>query len=156
MTQGIGAFGSGLGSAGFDPVLSPSSSNVSNAPVALLFDPATRDFRMGSDGRFVSIDPVDQEVVLALWLRKGSVGSAPESGSDIRNIERQGGPGFVGQVQDMVRNALRAIIERGDINVLKIEIIIPQRGTTFVFVNYVNNRLSTPGNQVLRTAQAVL
>lgn len=154
--QGIGAFGAGLGSAGFDPVTDPSQTNVSDAPAALFFDPSTRDFRMDSGGRFVSVHPVDQEVVLSLWIRKGSIGSAPEAGSDIRNLDRQGGPGFIGKVQDMVRAALKSPIERGDITVTDISIVVPQRGTTFVYVTYINNVLSTPGNPVVRKASVAL
>src|SRR5690349_13121368 len=109
MASGAGAFGAGAGSGGFDPVLDAGESPTSSAPSALLFDPNTRDFRMGADGRFVAIDPVDQWVALQLWIRKGSIGSAPGAGCELRSLQRQGGQGYVAMIQDMVRRALKTM-----------------------------------------------
>jgi hypothetical protein len=134
--QGAGAFGAGAGSAGFDPVSDPSESTVSSPPAAIYFDPATRDFRMGTDGRFVAVDPIDQEVVFALWLKKGTVGSTPEAGSSLRSLKRQGGPGFVGTVDDIIRRALSGLTSRNAITIKKIEIDAKMRGRTYVMVTY--------------------
>jgi hypothetical protein len=154
MTTGAGAFGAGLGSGGFDPVLDASNSNASTPPSALLFDPNTRDFRLGADGRFVAVHPVDQWVALQLWLRKGSVGSAPGAGCDLRNLSRQGGQGYVAKIQDMCRHSLRAMIDNGSIRVISIAVQTPSRGQTFVQVTYVNLKLASP--QTPQTAGAFL
>jgi hypothetical protein len=144
MTTGAGAFGAGAGSGGFDPVLDASDSNASTAPSALLFDPNTRDFRLGADGRFVAVHPVDQWVALQLWLRKGSVGSVPGAGCDLRNLSRQGGQGYVASIQDMVRLSLKTMIDNGSIRVIGIAVQTPSRGQTFVQVTYVNLKLASP------------
>lgn len=141
ISRGAGAFGAGLGSAGFDPVADPSESNQSSPPAALFFDPNTRDFRLGADGRFVATDPVDQEVVLALCVRFRSIGSSPLTGSTIRDMQRQGGPGFIGKVEDAVRVALRGLTNRNAITILKIDIDIRMRGRTYIAVTYRNNTL---------------
>lgn len=137
--QGAGAFGAGVGSGGFDPVVDPSPTATSTAPSALFFDPNTRDTRMGSDGRFVAVDPVDQEVVLSLWVKFRSIGSAPDTGSRVRELDRQGGPGFLGKIQDIVQLALKRLVDRQAITVTDVSIKIPQKGRTFIFVTYVNN-----------------
>lgn len=147
--QGAGAFGSSEGSAGFDPVADPSPSNVSTAPVALLFDPSTRDFRLNGDGRFASVDPIDQAVVFALFLKQGSIGSAPNAGSQIRSLQRQGGPGFVGKVQDIVRNALKQFTDAGQIRIVDVRISTPVRGRTYITVSYVNLTLAASNQTTL-------
>lgn len=152
---GAGAFGAGLGSAGFDPVQNPGQSPTSVAPSALFFNPAIRDFVMDAQGRYVTVHPIDQEVVFALWLRFGSIGSAPESGSKLKDLKRQGGPTFIEQVRDICRQALGDMIARNDITVDDITVTIPTRGRTLIQVSYFNNELSSPEMRAKQNASVI-
>lgn len=145
--QGVGSFGSGAGPAGGAP-LGSSAPTTADPPSALLFDPATRDFRLGPDGLFVTVHPVDQEAALALWIRQGSIGSAPGAGNQIRNLARQGGPGFIGKVQDIIRLALKRLLDRNAIRIIDVAVTTPARGQTFILVTYVNLMLQAPQTPV--------
>lgn len=139
-----GSFGAGTGLAGFDPVEPLSETPFSRPPNALLFDPNTRDFRLGADGRFVSVDPVDQEVALALWIRQNSLGSVPGAGSRLRSIARAGGPSLISETQDIVRQALKRLTDRKAIQIDQIDVTTPVRGKILVIVTYENLEIQTP------------
>lgn len=136
-----GAFGAGDGSAGFGV------GSARPAPAAMLFDPTTKDLRLNADGTFATVDPVDQEVALALCLRRRSIGSAPDAGSDVRNLARQGGRDYQAKVEDIVRRALKLPLARGAIRIVAIGVQTPIRGTTFVQVTYVNLTLESAKRQ---------
>ncbi len=140
---GAGTSGAGFGPAGFEP-LPTSGSVVSSAPAALLFDPNTRDFRKGADGRFVAVHPVDQEVALALGLVERDVGSASSLGNRLRRIARAGGPSLQAGVEDIVRLALKRLTDRDAITVREIVVQSPTRGMILVAVSYENLALQPP------------
>lgn len=142
--MGAGDFPAGDGPAGHDPVAAPSASPASSPPMALLYDPQTRDFRLGSDGRFVEIHPVDQEVALAIMLQFGTVGSSTTSGSKLLRIKRAPGLLLESTVGDIVRQALSRPLARGDITISNIDVSRPNRSQTLLVLTYVNNRLQSP------------
>ncbi len=147
MPSGAGTAGAGIGPAGFE-ILPTSDSTVAQSPIALLFDPRTRDYRLGADGRFVAVHPVDQETALALSLTYGDVGSTSNLGNRLRRIARLGGPSLQSGVEDLVRQALARLLDRKAIALLDITVQNPARGQLLVAVTYVNLMLQPP-----RTAQ---
>lgn len=112
---------------------------------AMYFDPQSRDFPMGDDGRYVDLHPVDAAVELALFIEFGSIGSSAELGQTLREIPSPIGRSVASDVSDRVRRAVAHIVEKGLIRIVSIENDAPNRHTLFVRFTYVN----------LQTAQEV-
>lgn len=148
MAFGSGAFGAGVGPFGAAPA-DGTAAATSVQSAARLFDPATRDWRLDpTTGLFATVHPVDQEVALALWIKQGTIGSAANIGNQLRSIVRQGGAGFIGKVQDIIRLALKRLLDRNAIRVVDISVSTPNRGQTFILVTYVNLMIQPPQQPV--------
>ncbi len=109
-----GTHSSGTGSAGFAPVGAVSAAPLTqNAPKALKFNPATRDFDI-TEGVYAALHPVDQRVALALTIELGSLPSAPNVGHTLRKMRRSSGPTIEADARDRVRQALKTILDAKD------------------------------------------
>ncbi len=138
---GSGTYASGTGSAGFDPVGTVSAPPLTqNAPKALKFNPATRDFDI-TEGVYAALHPVDQRVALALTIELGSIPSAPNVGHTLRRMRRSSGATVEADAKDRVRQALKTLLDAEDIAIDRIEVDAETRGRVIVVVYYVNLRL---------------
>lgn len=136
--SGAGAFGAGVGPAGFSPVAAPSATSVSTPPRATRFDPSTRDWSTTA-GYYDAVHPYDQQVVLALVIQQGTVGSNPELGAAWHEIKRAGGADLESRVDDIVRRALARLTDAKKITISAIQVDASIRGQVRVAVSYVNN-----------------
>lgn len=139
--MGAGDFDAGLGLAGEDPLPALTPPRNVQPPVALWFDGASADFLLDTGtGLYVPLHPVDQAVALALCIREGTLGSAPEVGNQLRTI-RKLGPTTAATADTMVRNALSNLVQNKDIDLRKVEVQTrtPQ-GALLVAVTYHNLR----------------
>jgi hypothetical protein len=115
----------------------------SRAPAALLFDIGRRGFPYAPDGTLRGAHAVDQEVHLALGIAYGSIASAPEIGHTIGEVRALQGVRTREDVADRVRRALRHPLERGDIELRRVEVTLPPPpGRLIVVVEYTNLRLA--------------
>lgn len=132
-----------LGSpAGFAPVADLSFKPNLVLPQAMQIDGTTRDFVQNEDGQMASVHPVDQRVHVALTYRLGSIGSAADIGSGVRNIQHLRQEKINRQVQGAVGLALSAMIDNGDVVVQSVEGQIQDHGRLVTVVDYVNMKLS--------------
>lgn len=140
--MGAGTGAAGSAPAGADPFTStPPGTVVQLDPVR--YDPSTRSFPRDPDtGLIETIHWVDAAVVLALTIQNGSHASYTTLGNALRDIVRAGGPSLQSQVEDRVRIALKALLDRKDIVVTSIQTATPLRGQVVVAVSYINLRRS--------------
>ena len=110
----LGSYGLGLGPLGFEPIDSSTVDTVT-VPKATLFDLASRSFLVDDDGYTRAMDPVDQEVVLALGIERGAVKASPETGIDLERIRAAKRNQRDAITKDAVRVALSAPLARQDI-----------------------------------------
>jgi len=117
--MGFGSSPAGVGPAGFDPVKPLSGRPSQGAPIAAFVDARLRDVVVRADGIVAGTHPVDQEVVLAIIVARGTILAAPNTGSTLRAIEF-GGPTLPTLVKDAVRLALATLVSNGDVAILAI------------------------------------
>lgn len=148
--MGAGNFPAGAGPAGLDPLPPPSPPRDVSPPAALYFDGRTQGFPLDAQGRYVGIHPVDQAVALALIVRLGTLGAVPEQGAAFRDI-RKITPSTGTQATDMARIALAAIVQRGDITILDIQVETRRTmGAVLIAVSYKNLRTIPTKPAVIR------
>ncbi len=140
---GAGEFGAGEELAGEDgvPALSPPR-NVT-PPAALYFNGAT--FLFDDDGELLrSIDPTDQAVALALFIRQGTLASVPEMGAtfrSIRKIDRY----TPAKVNEALRLALASLVRAKSIEVVRVQVETQRvNGRIVLAVSYRNLRTTPP------------
>lgn len=141
--MGAGSTLAGGALAGLDPE-DPAGTEVQVLPQgALLYDLTSRGVpRDPTTGLLATIHWVDQAVAVALGVKQGSLTSSTSLGNTLRAIKRAGGPQLVNQVEDAVRVALFDLLDRGDVDLVSIQVTTPTRGQIFVTVTYVNLRLN--------------
>ncbi len=140
---GAGSFPAGTGPAGFDPVGDPSAPGGA-VPSALLVDPFTHDARALAGGQLAGAHPVDQAVALAFGVAYGTIGSVPGQGHTLGEIEWQS-KDLEAQVESRARQALAALIQRGDVRLRSVVTTRLPSGF-FADINYTNLRLPPPDN----------
>lgn len=59
-------------------------------PAAVYFDPKSRDFLLASDGRYIDMGTVEQQVALSFSIPRESLAHAPEIGHDFLTLPRLG------------------------------------------------------------------
>lgn len=138
----LGNFGFGFFKYGLDPVQAPSPAPPAyTPPQAVYYDPATRWVLLNPDGSVASMDPVDQEVTLALTNEAGSIPSSPTTGNRYRQrLSRQAQGKKLSIATDETQNALAAPLARGDVVILSVNVVTTGPGRDVVWVNYVNTR----------------
>jgi hypothetical protein len=151
--MGLGDYPLGFGPLGHDPIADPSESTLREPPKALFYDPATRDFRLRSDGAFEAVHPVDQEVAIRMTFLAGSFGGDAELGSKVWTIEYLG-QDLEAKVRDYVRTALAPMLERGDIEISAIPVERHSLGGMAYAVEYFNLRLDPQQTTTRRFAPA--
>ena len=143
--SGMGSVPAGAAPAGYDAPVYTSSLAASLAPQrqAVLYDPATRGaVRDPATGMLRTVHWVDQAVALALTVNAGSLSANTTLGNRLRAIPRSAGPRVRAEVEDAVREALSALLDRKDIGVTSVGVASPVRGQITVVVSYVNLRLT--------------
>ena len=138
MATGAGEWPAGDELAGEDgvPALSPPR-NVS-PPVALKFNGTLFLFEDDGSGLLASIDPTDQEVALALLIRKGTLASAPNVGATFREIKKLDRY-TPAKVNDAVNLALASLLARKAITLKSAQVETNRRnGRLLIAVSYVN------------------
>ncbi len=148
--MGAGDDPAGDGLAGEDALVSSGPPRSVTPPVALRFDGATADYPLDSEGRYVSIHPVDQRVALALIPRLGTVASVPELGNGLRSI-RKITRATPNEARSHVDRALASLIRAGDIRLLSVAVEThPRTGAILCAVSYTNLRTSPPSKSALK------
>lgn len=137
----LGDYAVGEGPFGFDPVVTSDPRPVGRAPAAQLYDAATRDFPLDSDGNFEAMHPVDQGVVLALATRRGSILSAPDVGHTLHQLDRSRSHDLQYQVELRVEAAmpLAGLLADGSVTTLRIDYDVTYQGRISVAYHYRNN-----------------
>lgn len=151
--MGAGSYRAGIGPAGASPITS-NLSLPNQGQRAALFDPLSKTFPLGDDGKHVDIHPVDQAMAMALCIPAGALKSAPKTGHTLREIPRAEGDTVHREAEDRVRRATAGIVARGDVALLKISVAsdpLPN-GRLLVDVSYRNLRLSRTDPQTVRAA----
>lgn len=143
-----GLYPAGVGPSGHAPVADPATLAVGSMPAATRYDGMTRGFQLDSDGNWIAIHPVDQEVALACLLPRGSVRSAPAVGHTFRDLV-PGSPSLRAAALDRARLALARPLARGDI---VLDDVIVQSAPLAVAVLYRNLRSADPSKTLTRTA----
>jgi hypothetical protein len=138
--MGAGDYEAGSGPAGSDPVVSTGPSIAKRYPVPI-FDPATKDFTLNSDGQYASTHPVDQAVALALGIQLGKVTSDVALGNSLKEIVKAGAPTLQSNVETRIRVALKTLLDAGDIELGTITVETAQFGGFAVAVPYRNLRV---------------
>lgn len=106
-----------------------------------LYDLATKEFIRDETGRVKLIHWVDQAVALALGVTNGTHLADAQLGNKLKFIQRNNAQVLRAEVEDAVRTCLKDLIDRRDINVVRLDIDTSRRGLIYVAVNYVNLRL---------------
>lgn len=144
---GAGTSPAGIGPAGADPVGDYSSTAIvdlsGGGVLVSRFDLSTHSIPVDPvTGLIKRVHWVDQAVALALGVTNGKLTSQPSLGNRLRLVQRNNRIRLQAEVNDAVRVALTALIDRGDIVVTDIQISIPVPSQTIVAVFYLNLRLS--------------
>ena len=149
--MGAGSTAAGIGPAGFDPTEPAPPQPTFAQPLAARFDLAARGYPLTTDGtgRLQAVHPVDHQVELALGVERGSIPSCPDLGLDRGRIRRARGNNVTAEVNVAVNEALRDLLQRGDIALRSVDVRRTDFGRLYVAVNYVNQRLPTPTNSRL-------
>lgn len=134
----LGSYPLGAGPLGFAPVAAASAAGA-RQPQAHLFSPMTHDAVLLPGGSLLAAHPVDQAVALALGIKRGSIGSAPDQGNTLGDIEHAGRD-LESQVEQRVQQALSVLIDRGDIRLDGV-VTVRQPSGWYADVNYQNLRL---------------
>ena len=144
MTQGGAAqFAAGDELAGEDGVPALSAPRDVTPPAAILFNGATFTFPYLASGLLTPLDPTDQQVALALLIRKGTLASVPALGAtfrEIRKIDRY----TTAKVTDAVNLALASLIASKAIVVLSITVETQRTNGRIVLAVAYRNLRTTP------------
>ena len=143
MTQGgAGQFAAGDELAGEDGVPALSAPRDVTPPAAILLNGATFTFPFLPSGLLTPLDPTDQQVALALLIRKGTLASVPAMGAtfrDIKKIDRY----TPAKVNDAVNAALASLIASKAITLRSVTVETQRiNGRIVLAVAYTNNRLT--------------
>jgi hypothetical protein len=147
--MGAGDFPAGSGPAGSDPVVSTGPALTNSFPVPK-FDAGLKDFPLDEDGHYISVHPVDQAVNLALGVQDGKVASVSGLGNALKAIVYAGGPRLQNEVTTAVRNALRKLLNAGDIELGPITVEPVAFGGFLVAVEWRNLRVLNAQNRTSR------
>jgi hypothetical protein len=145
--MGLGTDPCGTNACGLD-LQQPSGRANRRIPDALNFDGATRNFAIDSDGQYESAHPVDGKVFLICRTVLGSIRSAPELGQTISGNDYIEPRTAQTMVNDRFRVALQAVVNAGEIRILKIEVDTSVHGRLVTALHYVN--LVTQRAEVVR------
>ena len=126
--------------AGEDPVAALSAARGLIPPMALVFDGATRTFLSDENGRLKSVHPVDQKGALALLIQQKKLSSAPDTGSTLKEIKYLDPAKVVTDATNRVNRALNAVLQPGDIEIIKLEITQPSKWSISIRLDYRNLR----------------
>lgn len=142
--MGLGSYPFGVGPFGRDPAITTARPS-GTTPSALLFDVGTKQTLLDANGYAVSIDPIDQEVSLAIGVGRGTLTSSPDTGLDYERLLRASSDTVLAIARDAVNVALAAPLGRGDVRVLDVQ-AESGGGRVSLVVTYANLRTGQTGN----------
>jgi hypothetical protein len=145
--MGIGNDPAG-GQAGLDAVFEPPPRRDVRLPWALLLDGATRDVRLDERGQYVETHPVDHKVEVAIFVKLGSLASAPNIGGTVGEVHVGETDAMQRDAETRIREALSDLISAGDIAIVSIQAYAAPRWRANVELRYQNLRL--PGSEARR------
>lgn len=141
MTSGIGPAGHAYVGRPLDPI-------AKDPPLALHYQPATRDAELLADGRLAADHPVDAWMDLALSIRRGSLKSSPSVGHTLHEIEYLDSR-LEADVRSRVAAACAARVAAGDVRIDRVQ--AQRSGTGYVaLVDYTNLRTQTRPTRQIR------
>ena len=154
--MGAGNFAAGQGFGGADPVLDPSLPPVFRFPDAIHPLIETGSFKLEqrvelSGLTWASIHPVDQAVILAFMIRRGTYAPAPEIGATFREITRISGQPLIEEVKAAVRVArpFSDMVSQKFVEHVGTKVENPKRGEFRVAIEYRNLRVLAERNRRL-------
>jgi len=143
-----GTSGVGIGPSGHDAVECPLDPLAQSAPLALHYQPATRDAEMLTDGRLAADHPVDAWMDLALGIRQGTLKSSPATGHTLHQIEYLDSR-LEANVRSRVDAACKARIAAGDVRIDRVQ--AQRAGSGYVaLIDYTNLRIQTQPTRQIR------
>lgn len=110
---------------------------------AARYDGRRRDFLTDANGVVKYVHPVDQEMMIGLCTKQGSMKSTPEIGTTLHEIVYLGLPNLQAEVEQRVRDAnpIARLLAGGDVAIDLIEHATTNTGGLLVVVTYRNLRL---------------
>jgi hypothetical protein len=133
-----GGFPAGFGPAGLDPLPSSVPPRTITPPAALWFDGASQDYLYDpATGLYLELNPIDQQVALALCLNLGSIASASGAGAGFRSIQRITRSTKT-EVERDANDALLSLVQRRVIQIDSIAVDLYVLGGFAVAVTYEN------------------
>lgn len=147
--MGAGDDGAGEdGGAGYDSVADVPAARAVVPPHALYLDASVMDFPLDSDGRYVSVHPVDHLAEMLLIPELKTITAAPGQGSPWTDLEIADEATMTARATEIVMARWRDLIARGDITRVTVRSYAKDGGRAYVRVSYVNERdpLKDPAN----------
>lgn len=145
--SGAGSNAAGSAASGMDTLVS-TDRTIPTSPQATKYDPTARTFTQLTSGEIASMHPVDQAVLFAVTVEKGSIPSAPDTGIDLSAIRDANEDNAQTVVSESVRIALLDLIQNGSIEYIGAPIDSFGDGRVTFFVDYANLKL--PGSPTRR------
>jgi hypothetical protein len=113
---GAGAFPAGVGAAGIMPPTTPPAELPPMPDGVPAYDMAKRDFVLDANGRHQTVHPYDQQVQLALGVKRGQFASDQDQGHLLDMAKTQGGAALVKRlVENQVDRSVSQLISEGKI-----------------------------------------
>lgn len=136
-----GTYPAGFGPAGVDPEGNPIPLGPVVPVVAVLIDPSQGQYLTDDTGQFVSVHPVDQQVVHVLSTTLRSIPSVASFGEDILQATPVIDSRTPARIESGVRTLLQKLILRADITLDSVVTEFDEAvGGTLTAVTYTNLR----------------
>jgi hypothetical protein len=159
-TQGAGSnpagsAGGGSGSAGVDGPSFTIAQPLPPLPAAVNWDATNRCFTENTDGTYLAVHPVDQQVQTLLTIEQGVIPSLGAVGQRYRKRLLGIPPQQVyAVVLDETKVTLAALIQANDIKLKRVTVDNTVRGRYLITVSYWNLRLPGGASSTAQTATA--
>lgn len=115
-------------------------SPADHPPIALAFDPMTRDIPMDTNGRYGELHPVDHRMALAIFVSLGKLRASPDMGGTVDQVAIDDDVKMQADAERRVRAAAKDLISNGDIRLVSVQSYAQPRWRANVKVVYMNLR----------------
>lgn len=107
-------------------------------PAAVFFDVGARDAALDEFGRFVGMDPIDQQVAISFAVARKSVKHAPEVGHDFRDLLNVSPAQLQATAERMASEAtpFDKLIASRAVKLLGVEVQRPKKGEVRPIIKY--------------------
>jgi hypothetical protein len=135
---GAGSFPAGVGAAGIMPATTPPAERPPMPDGVPAFDVAQRDFVLDENGRHQTVHPFDQQVQLALGVKRGQFASDPDQGNWTNLAQTQGGVALVKRmVENSIIRSVSSLIAEGKIRTTELVVTVTSISIEVVY-KYMN------------------